>query len=117
MFNKEPNLSSQIFNEAQLPYSDRRFFKLPAEVWAAIFRVVWLVGLRGNSKSLAETKHSTDLGANILIEFATENKTVLLVEHGIINHLIAKALFKKRSSNKRKRGYGNLAYNILEMNL
>ena len=117
LFNKEPNLSSDIFNEAQLPYSNRRFIKLSAKVWAPILRVAWLFGYRSNSESFAEAKQRAELGADMLIELAKENKTVLLVGHGIMNRLIVKALLKRGAVLKEKTGDGNLAYRVLEMNL
>ncbi len=117
LFNKKPNLSSEIFNEAQLPYSNRRFFKLPDKVWAPIFRVAWLFGYKNNSESFSEAKQRAELGADILIEFANDNRVVLLVGHGIMNRLIAKALLKKGAVIKEKTGDGNLAYSILEINL
>jgi len=117
LFNKEPNLSSEIFNEAQLPYSNRRFFKLPAKVWAPILRVAWLFGYKNNSESFAEAKQRAELGADMLIELAHDKKDVLLVGHGIMNRLITKALVKRGVVIKEKTGDSNLAYSVLEMNL
>lgn len=117
LFNKESNFSSEIFNEAQLPYSNRRFFKLPAKIWAPIFRVAWLFGFRNNSESFVEAKQRAEIGANMLIKFAKENKTVLLAGHGIMNRLIIKALAKKGAVLKEKTGNGNFTYSILEINL
>lgn len=117
LFNKEPSLSRKIFNEAQLPYSNRRFFKLPAKVWAPIFRVSWLLGCKSNSESFVDAKQRAELGADMLIELAKENKTVLLIGHGIMNRLIAKALIKRGAVLKGKTGDGNLAYRVLEINL
>ena len=117
LFNKEHNLSSDIFNEAHLPYSNRRFFKLPAKVWAPILRVAWLFGYKSNSESFTEAKQRAELGADMLIGFSKENKTVLLVGHGIMNRLIAKALVKQGAMLKKKSGDGNLSYSILKMNL
>ena len=117
LFNKEPNLSSEIFNEAQLPYSNRRFIKLPAKVLAPIFRVLWLFGYKNHSESFAEAKHRAELGADMLIEFSKENKSVLLVGHGIMNRLIVKALVKRGAVAKEKTGDANLTYKILEIGL
>ncbi len=117
LFNKKPNLSSKIFNEAQLPYSNRRFIKLPAKVWAPIFRVAWLFGYKSNSESFAEAKRRAELGADMLIGFSKENKTLLLVGHGIMNRLIVKALVKRGAVVKEKTGDANLTYKILEIGL
>ena len=87
------------------------------KVWAPILRVAWLFGYKNNSESFAEAKQRAELGADMLIEFAKENKTVLLIGHGIMNRLIAKAFIKRGAVQKEQTGDGNLAYRILEMNL
>ena len=115
LFNKKPDLSSEIFNEAQLPYSNRRFFKLPAKVWVAIFRVVWFFGYRSNSESYRQAKQRAEHGADILIELANNKRTILFVGHGIMNRLIVKALIKRGALLKERTDNNNLGYTILKI--
>ncbi len=98
------------FEEAiTVPVKYRRSLKLK--------NMAWLFGYRSNSESFVEAKQRAELGADMLIELAHDNKDVLLVGHGIMNRLITKALVKRGAVIKEQTGDSNLAYRVLEMNL
>jgi len=113
IFNKEPDYTFEIFNEAELPYNDLTTFKMPAKIWALLFRIAWLFGYSRNSESYKDTKKRAELAAKKLIDFAKEHENILLVGHGVMNRLIVKALQKRGLELKEKSGSGNLGYTIL----
>jgi len=104
-----------VFNEAQLPYADGKIIKLPASWWAAIFRLMWLFGYDRESESYQEAKVQARLSADMLIKYAQNHQTVLLVGHGVMNHLITKVLLQRGVLLVKKTDHSNLAYSILKV--
>lgn len=87
----EDFVADALFCEAQLPFALWRFPFLPAHVWAAFFRVLWLFGYSRGADSVHVTKARARRAARQLIALASTGP-VLLVGHGIMNRLIAKEL-------------------------
>jgi len=85
------SVADAAFCEAQLPYALWRFPRLSPFVWAAFFRLLWFFGYSRGSDSIQVTKARAKTAAQKLISLA-EKGPVLLVGHGIMNHLIAKEL-------------------------
>jgi broad specificity phosphatase PhoE len=85
------SVADAVFCEAQLPFALWRFPRLAPFVWVAFFRLLWFFGYSQNSESVQVTKTRAKAAAQKLISLA-EKGTVLLVGHGIMNHLIAKEL-------------------------
>jgi hypothetical protein len=86
-----PLVADTIFCEAPLPFALWRFPRLSPFVWCAFFRLLWFFGYSRGSASLQATQIRAKAAAHKLISLA-ENGTVLLMGHGIMNHLIAKEL-------------------------
>ena len=84
-------VADAAFCEAQLPFALWRFPRLPPFVWAAFFRLLWLFGYSRGADSIQITKTRAKAAAQKLVSHA-EQGSVLLVGHGIMNHLIAKEL-------------------------
>jgi len=80
-----------VFCEAQLPFALWRFPRLSPFIWVGFFRLLWFFGYSQNSESIQVTKTRAKAAAHKLISLA-EKGAVLLVGHGIMNHLIAKEL-------------------------
>ncbi|SFZ98189.1 hypothetical protein MNB_SV-5-1495 [hydrothermal vent metagenome] len=114
IFNKEPDYSHIVFNEAELPYSDLTLFKIPANIWTIFFRIAWLLGYSNHSESYKEAKIRAEIAADKLIDFTNQYKNILFVGHGVMNRLIIKALRKRGLVLKEKIGSGNLGYTIME---
>jgi len=96
VFNKKPNYINKLFNEAELPYPNKKILKLPVGLWLIIFRILWFFGYSKNSKSYKETKIRAKKSAQLLIKISKKhNKDVILIGHGIMNRLIKKELKKK----------------------
>ena len=85
------SVADSMFCEAQLPFALWRFPRLSPFIWAAFFRLLWFFGYSQNSESIQVTKTRAKAAALKLISLA-EKGPVLLVGHGIMNHLIAKEL-------------------------
>ncbi len=86
-----PAIADAIFCEAQLPFAPWRFPRLSPFVWAAFFRLLWFWGYANGSESLREASTRARAAARKLVALAGEGP-VLLMGHGIMNHLIAKEL-------------------------
>lgn len=85
------SVTDAVFCEAPLPFALWHFPRLPPYVWAAFFRLLWLFGYSRCSDSVQVTKVRAERAAQKLITLAKDGP-VLLVGHGIMNHLIAKEL-------------------------
>lgn len=93
-----PVLAHGVFNEAGLPVASRhflRFIHLPVQVWAVLFRLMWLAGYSKNSESLAEAKHRGLSAVKQLEQVAQLHDSVLFVGHGVYNQILARALIKR----------------------
>ncbi|MDN2670657.1 hypothetical protein OX459_04525 [Janthinobacterium sp. SUN026] len=98
-----PFMQEAIFYEAGLPFALWKAPWLPAEAWAAIFRLLWLFGYARGSDSLQITRRRARAAAERLVALAARAAAerlvalaargpVLLVGHGIMNRLIGKEL-------------------------
>lgn len=114
IFDKVAFETSDIFNEAQLPYFDSSLLKISPKVWLVFFRILWFFGYSGNCESLKKTKQRAFKAANRLMEVSNENKTVVLVGHGIMNKLIRKELLLKKYEENKKAGSDNWDYSVFE---
>ena len=81
-----------LFREMELPYGSVPFIRFKPEIWAVLFRVLWLFGYSSNSESIKEAKTRAENAANKLRELAATNESVLFVGHGFSNRFIAKEL-------------------------
>lgn len=80
-----------LFREAALPFPLWRFPRLPAQLWTALFRTSWLLGLAHGIESLADATARAKSASALLIAGAA-NGPVLLIGHGVMNRLIAREL-------------------------
>ena len=93
VFNKKPDYINKLFNEAELPYTNKKLLKLPVSLWLIIFRILWFIGYSKNSISYKETKIRAKKSAQLLIKISKENnKDIILIGHGIMNRLIKKEI-------------------------
>lgn len=101
------HLIEPLLNEAELPYCNLVFPKLPAMVWGFIFRILWFLGYHTHAISLEETRKIAHEMALRLITLAKEYENVLVVGHGIMNALIAKELLALgwQTKHRPKKGY------------
>ena len=88
---RTPDVIDPLFCEAELPFALINFPRLPPNVWAAIFRISWFLGYARSAESMRRTTIRAKAAANKLVAL-TEQGSVLLIGHGIMNRLIAKEL-------------------------
>lgn len=103
-----PEITDELFREAELPVFHVPMLRLSPFQWAALFRVLWLCGLSPKTESLAMAKLRARQAAKLLMQSAAEhNQSVLLAGHGIINRLIARELISQgwTESSRPAKGY------------
>ncbi len=115
VFDKIPFETNDIFNEAQLPFSNWKLLKLNPKIWLIIFRLLWFFGYSRNSESFKEAKQRAKSAAERLVELSKQNKTVILVGHGIINKLIQKELVALKWIESKKLQNKNWCYGVFEL--
>lgn len=87
-------LRSPQFSEAGMPYPNSVAFSLRPHVWAAIFRVLWLLGYSSNTESYARTKIRAAQASSELAKLSKDHGHIMYMGHGIFNRLIVKELLK-----------------------
>jgi len=85
-------LKSALFKEADLPYAARDFIKLPASVWAALFRAMWVAGYSSNAESHGEARLRARTAAAELQKFTRIHKHIVYIGHGIFNRMVVREL-------------------------
>jgi len=115
IFKKTAYKKENIFNEAQIPYTDWTTIRLTPKLWLIIFRTLWFFGYSKNSKSFKETKTLANKAAIRLITLTNQNNYIVLVGHGIMNRLISKVLIKHGWKNRKKSKNKNWAFSIFRL--
>jgi len=107
---REPECVDEVFREAGLPIFHMPILRLSPTLWAAFFRVMWLLGISRNAEPLEVAKHRAFQAARILVAYAKKsNGPVLLMGHGVMNRLIAKELISLgwKKCQRQGKGYWN----------
>lgn len=89
--------SLQIFREIEFPGVPEMVerIKLHPSTWAVILRVSWFAGYSKECESYKEANQRAGQAAELLIEYAEQYSSVVLVGHGFFNFLVAKRLQQK----------------------
>jgi len=87
-------VSRTVFNEF-----GRTMVHIPAVTmskgtWSTLSRLTWTLGFHKDTESFRDAKRRADLCATILEDLSVEEKVVILVGHGFMNHYIKKSLKK-----------------------
>jgi len=114
IFEKIPYEIDAVFNEAQIPYTNWNLLKLNPKIWLVFFRVLWLFRYSKNSESFQEAKNRAKKATQRLVELSKQNKTVVLIGHGVINKLIQKELLLQKWKETKKIKRDNWDYGIYE---
>jgi len=115
LLGKKADYIDKIFTEIEFPYTTKKIMKLSLFTWAFLFRLAWIIGFSGGSKSYKESKIEALEASKILITLARKKNCVMLVGHGLKNRLIAKALKRQGWIESRKMKMNNLDYGIFEI--
>jgi len=114
IFDKIPFETNDIFNEAELPSLNWNLLKLNPKIWLIFFRILWLFGYSQNCESFKKTKLRAKKATEKLIELSNQDKTVILVGHGIMNKLIRKELILQKWNETKKVKSNNWDYGVFE---
>lgn len=109
-------ISNAMFNEADMPSTTWQFPKLPAQIWAIIFRLSWRMGFTAGGKveSFKQTTNRAKTAASELIRYAESHDEIILVGHGIFNRLLAQQLKKSHWSQIKPLSNGYWSHGIFE---
>ena len=99
------SVADAVFCEAGLPFALWRFPCLPPRLWAAVFRLLWLLGYARGSDSVRAAQSRARAATRRLVAMAQEGP-VLLIGHGIMNRLIAKELLALGWAQRGKHASG-----------
>lgn len=91
----EPHARDSIFDEAEVPLGKIPYIKLYPHQWLVVLRLMMLVGIGKKSSSLKASKARALKAAKYLAALAQSKQNVVLMGHGGMNWLIAKALEKE----------------------
>ena len=112
----EPGLIDEVFREAELPVFRIPGFRLSPFYWAALFRVLWLCGLSGESERVSAAKERAVKAAEILVNVAKDSDgPVLLMGHGVFNRFIAKELIASGWKEQTRPGKGYWGAGVYSM--
>lgn len=107
-------LSDAVFMEAGMPSASWNFLKLPPNLWAVIFRVLWVCGYSNESESITEANTRAAKAAVKLVALAQTHQRVLFVGHGVFNRLLAKELRRMGWSGPKNPGSSYWSFGVYE---
>ncbi|RDH86840.1 MAG: hypothetical protein DIZ78_08105 [endosymbiont of Escarpia spicata] len=108
------DFEASIFREMELPSANWPSPKLPLNVWAVLFRVLWFLGYSSNGESLREARLRALSGASRLEVIAEKHGSVILIGHGFLNRSIAKALLKSGWAGPLDPGKNHWGFGVYE---
>ena len=96
-------ISVPLFREIELPTITKLWgVKLKPRIWALILRCLWFGGYSRGCESLSNAKGRAKKASELLVKYAQEHTSVVLIGHGFFNMLIAEELQKTGWKGKRK---------------
>ncbi|MED4400531.1 histidine phosphatase family protein [Metabacillus fastidiosus] len=97
-------INSSLFCETELPIPSKKLgaIKLNPNTWAIILRCLWFLGYSNGCESYNEARQRAKEAARVLVDYANEHTSVVLVGHGFFNRLIGTELKKMNWKNKTK---------------
>lgn len=111
---KDVALTSPLFRESPLPYPDSGSFRLSLTTWAVLLRIAWLLGYSRNAESFRGARQRAQEATWHLADLAVEHGSVLLVGHGVMNRLLAKALRKQGWQETLTPGSSHWSFGVYE---
>ena len=89
-------IEDPVFTEPEVPHGFWKKTKLPLATWIAISQFAWTLGYSLNSEPIAGARARAERAANLLVNAARENGTVLLVGHSLMNSMIFRVLRRNK---------------------
>ncbi|OEH92682.1 histidine phosphatase family protein [Bacillus solimangrovi] len=109
--------SNSLFRETELPIPNNKYWdiKLSPVIWATLLRCLWFSGYSSNCESLSSAKNRATKATQLLIKYANEHSSVVLVGHGFLNKLIAKELKKMGWQSTNRTSYKHWSCSAFSM--
>lgn len=97
-------ISNTLFREIELPrpLTKVKGIKLYPGIWTVILRCLWFSGYSRECESWSQAKDRAKKASELLVNYAQEHKSVVLVGHGFFNRMIANELLTKGWKGKKK---------------
>ena len=88
--------SKHFFNELKPGSVNIPLLYLPKPIWSGLNRIFWMFGSKpkANSEDRSMAQKRVNQAADFLVKKSLENKKVILVAHGYMNHMLRKRLKK-----------------------
>lgn len=107
-------MEDRIFNECERKILSLPLLRFPIKIWLAGARALWLLGLNSYGiETYQQAQLRAQAAAEKLSQYATEEKTTVLVAHGMLNIFIKKYLKKAGWQVIRQDGNGYLGVSEL----
>jgi hypothetical protein len=98
------DITDPLYAETVIPHFSRGSVILPLGIWIGLLRLLWLLGFGANGESLTKAQSRAKRAAKKLIAMAEGDKHVVLIGHGLFNHLIAGVLLNNGWTGPKKPG-------------
>lgn len=102
------------FAESAHPYLNWRWPKLKFFTWCFLFRLAWFMGFAKNGEAISTARDRAQISADRLAQAAQNERAVLLLGHGFMNHLIATKLKQQGWKKTSVSGRDYWSYIVLE---
>lgn len=105
--------SYPLFREIEFPHVPEivEKVKLYPTVWALLLRSAWFIGYAKDAESYKEASKRAEKAADLLIDYAEKQESVVLVGHGFFNFLIARQLQKKGWKGRKNTSFDHWVAN------
>lgn len=107
-------LKSDLFSEAELPYTGVGHLTLPPGAWTALFRLLWMLGYSSNSESQTQAQARAKKATRKLIQMADIHQDILFVGHGIFNRMVVRELLDNGWKGSRNPSSAYWGYTVYE---
>lgn len=104
-----------LYREADLPLAIIPLLKLKPQWWVAIYRALWYLGYSRQAESFKDACQRARTACASLCSLSQRHGHVMLVGHGMMNHLIAKELLRSGWSGPQSPGHNYWDYTTYRM--
>lgn len=108
----DPDISSELFRECEMPKAGWSHPSLSIRFWSVFFRVLQIFGYSHKAESLDEIRQRADLCAEQLIDYAGRYGSVVFIGHGTINWFIHRRLLRQGWAGSKRPNSSHWGCNI-----
>ncbi|GAB3820014.1 hypothetical protein GCM10028895_19250 [Pontibacter rugosus] len=109
-------VTNPLFREFERRIFSLPLLRLPIKLWLLSARLLWFLGLNSRDiETFRQARTRAREAAELLAKDATENRTTVLVAHGLLNNFIQRELLKMGWKREVKGGNDFLAVHLLTL--